>query len=363
VLRILVVHPVMSLLGGGERLCCETIRVLKSLGHEVTLVSETFDPVNVERFFGFEDVFRNVKLLLYSKRSGARQLGTYSHLIHHIRGRQHALGRVRTVDGYPFDLAFSTQDPGYIPNVRVPVFQWGYAPRIFPRDFSVSFTGAVRNSPLRIHYGRRVARIGLVLAISNFSKDLLDREWRRPSVLVYPACNMVAQRSKRDLVITAARATPEKRLDLFWKIARSRPDLEFLMLLTRDPYTVEYSIRLTKNCPSNGKIVFDPPKKEYHQFLGEAKAYLHLMHGEHFGITVVEAMSAGCVPIVHDSGGPKEIVEAQSGFRWHSEEEIPTMIDTAMKEAPSAAAAERARFFSRANFDERLASVFSGLHA
>ncbi len=39
---------------------------------------------------------------------------------------------------------------------------------------------------------------------------------------------------------------------------------------------------------------------------------------EHFGITVVEAMAAGAVPLVFAAGGPAEIVEhGVNGFHWH----------------------------------------------
>jgi glycosyltransferase involved in cell wall biosynthesis len=39
---------------------------------------------------------------------------------------------------------------------------------------------------------------------------------------------------------------------------------------------------------------------------------------EHFGISTVEAMSAGAVPVVHASGGQKEIVtDGVDGFWWN----------------------------------------------
>jgi glycosyltransferase involved in cell wall biosynthesis len=172
---------------------------------------------------------------------------------------------------------------------------------------------------------------------------------------------MVSSGVKRNLVVTAGRAAPEKRLDLFWSVARRCPDFEFVMLLTSNSYDREYSLKLVRECPKNGKIVFDPPKAAYDRVLGEAKVYLHLMQGEHFGITIVEAMSAGCVPIVHDSGGPRETVNDRTGFRWQTEKEIPGMVEAAIGNSPSTAAEERAQLFNRARFDERLASIFSGL--
>ena len=40
---------------------------------------------------------------------------------------------------------------------------------------------------------------------------------------------------------------------------------------------------------------------------------------EHFGMTVVEAMAAGCVPVVYNAGGHKEIVhDGINGFTWNN---------------------------------------------
>jgi glycosyltransferase involved in cell wall biosynthesis len=174
---------------------------------------------------------------------------------------------------------------------------------------------------------------------------------------------MVEPRTKREVVVTVARAHPSKRLELFWKVARLRPEYEFVMLLTKDPTLVEYSRELSVGAPSNGRTIFNASKETYHGLLGEAKVYLHLTENEHFGIAVVEAMSAGCVPIVHDSGGPKEIVDDQIGFRWQSEDDITIMIDAAVKNSPSMIAEQRAQSFNRAIFEERLGLIFSKLHA
>jgi glycosyltransferase involved in cell wall biosynthesis len=363
-MKVLIVHPVMGFLGGGERLCCETIRALLSSGHQVTMLSEAFDPAKVESFFGYRALFENVTLWLYPSKNNLGELGTTSHLLHHARSQSRLLKQVRNSHGIGTDLIFSTQDAGYIPDLSLPVIQWGYFPRLFPRSLRSrsprAFARTIQYLPLRKYYDRKIARIGLVLAISQYSKWHLDKAWKRPSTLVYPACNMVASGVKHDLVVTVARAVPIKRLELFWEVARQCPEYEFTMLLTQDPTFMEYSMSLARDAPANGTTIFNPARELYHRILGEAKVYLHMMEREHFGITIVEAMSAFCVPIVHDSGGPKEIVNDGVGFRWREIDEVPALVAKAINIAPSAAAQQRAQDFSYARFEKRLSSILSG---
>jgi glycosyltransferase involved in cell wall biosynthesis len=87
------------------------------------------------------------------------------------------------------------------------------------------------------------------------------------------------------------------------------------------------------------------------------------MEGEHFGITIVEAMSAGCVPVVHDSGGPKEVVNEETGFRWQNIDDVPGMIEEAVESSPSSACRLRAEGFKFERFEKELSEIFSELRA
>jgi alpha-1,2-mannosyltransferase len=50
--------------------------------------------------------------------------------------------------------------------------------------------------------------------------------------------------------------------------------------------------------------------QELEDFLSKALCGLHTMWNEHFGINVVEMQAAGCIPIAHNSGGPRsDIIE------------------------------------------------------
>jgi glycosyltransferase involved in cell wall biosynthesis len=110
----------------------------------------------------------------------------------------------------------------------------------------------------------------------------------------------------------------------------------------------------------NARVIVNPNKELYQEVLAKSKIYLHLMKGEHFGITVVEAMSAGCVPIVHDSGGPKEIVQ-DVGFLWYSVGSIFPLLKAAIAEFParSQRATDRAQVFSRERFDVSLSEALA----
>ena len=51
----------------------------------------------------------------------------------------------------------------------------------------------------------------------------------------------------------------------------------------------------------------------------EAKVYLHTMPYEHFGISIVEAMAAGLVPVVPRSGGPYvDVLNGSQGVYGYS---------------------------------------------
>jgi O-antigen biosynthesis protein len=79
---------------------------------------------------------------------------------------------------------------------------------------------------------------------------------------------------------------------------------------------------------------------------------------EHFGITVVEAMSAGCIPVVADQGGPAELVDpGHTGFYFRDIAELAAITTKvwAGRADPwvadiATAAVERAQIYAKANF-------------
>jgi glycosyltransferase involved in cell wall biosynthesis len=88
---------------------------------------------------------------------------------------------------------------------------------------------------------------------------------------------------------------------------------------------------------------------------------------EHFGIVTVEAMAAGCIPIIIARGGQPEIVEhGVSGFLWNTLEELKeytilVMRDKELQAHMSQNARARSRFFSQEMFIKRFMEAMQPL--
>ena len=53
------------------------------------------------------------------------------------------------------------------------------------------------------------------------------------------------------------------------------------------------------------RFVVDAPFEEVRRELANSTLGLHAMEDEHFGMCLVEYMAAGCIPLAHNSGGPR----------------------------------------------------------
>ncbi len=84
---------------------------------------------------------------------------------------------------------------------------------------------------------------------------------------------------------------------------------------------------------------------------------------EHFGISTVEAMAAGCVPVVINKGGQREVVQhGVNGFLWDTLKELKEYTgilarDDRTRARMSEAARARAAFFSREEFVKRFQNL------
>ena len=88
---------------------------------------------------------------------------------------------------------------------------------------------------------------------------------------------------------------------------------------------------------------------------------LHAERDEAFGIAIAEYVKAGCLPIIPDEGGPKEIVDDKSLEFRTVDEAAGTLArlvgDAAFREEHRRHCAGRASHFTRAAYERRQETV------
>jgi glycosyltransferase involved in cell wall biosynthesis len=138
--------------------------------------------------------------------------------------------------------------------------------------------------------------------------------------------------------------------------------------LGSSPEDREYHAKVLR--ASDGKpmhVVVNLPRADLRDRYARAKVFWHAAGygddpellpelSEHFGIATVEAMAAGCVPIVINQGAQPELVEhGVSGFLWRTLDELKdythqVIHDEGLRTRLSEAARARASAFTRENF-------------
>jgi len=167
----------------------------------------------------------------------------------------------------------------------------------------------------------------LILTNSIFSKKAIRKYTGKDAIIVHPPVDVetfayAAKRDVReDLVISCGRYSPEKNYEFILEVAeklKNKP-IRFIIVgassgrVSRKYYEKLERIRRAKKL-KNVELLRDLDFSKLLALYGKAKVYLHAMRYEHFGISIVEAMAAGLVPVVHRSGGPwEDILKAQQG--------------------------------------------------
>lgn len=190
----------------------------------------------------------------------------------------------------------------------------------------------------------KLFRINKIICNSYFTKSFIDQEYGVESVVIYPPVDVEKIRPKRkqNLILSVGRfsqLTQAKNqhilVEAFKKISKKYPDWKLILAGGTDIGVDDYVLSLrrsSKNYPV--EIIENTAFEKIRQLYGISKIFWSATgfsidekreptKVEHFGITVVEAMSAGCVPIVYSAGGHKEVIdEAENGFLWKKKREL-----------------------------------------
>lgn len=231
------------------------------------------------------------------------------------------------------------------------------------------------------------------LANSEYTAKWTTEIWGVPSRVVYPAVRPVVDADwscKTSTIATLGRffdpihGHGKKQRDLvdgfvlLDEAGRSRVGDEqwrFVLVGGADAANREYALSVKRAALARPiDVHINRPRSVVEDALAGASIYWHgTGYGEevskhperfeHFGIAVVEAMLAGCVPVVFGEAGPAEIVRhGVDGFHWHTLEQLAEftsvlMSDPAKRRQMADSAVTRGREYSLDRFRASISAV------
>jgi len=372
-MRVLVLHHTLNSCGGGERVALHVIRALMEDGHEVAL--GTVERTNWDKVRRLMGVDLPKIPEEYSIMREIRKFGIYQRsltALHVARFRKE------------FDLTINTHGdvmplPVDITYLHFPVFAllakepWKYYAKYFKSLFWRAYF-----EPYRImqkHFARFIFSKSLLLTNSSFSRDVIRKYIHSDAIIVYPPVEIddyvriSKSMDREDAVVSISRFTPEKNLHLIPYIAKYLPNVTFYVIGSiRGLRSMEYYnqiVKLIKRMSLKNVLLYPSASHEEKlEILSKCKVFLHLMPYEHFGISVVEGMASGCIPIVHKSGGQwLDIVERGkygAGYDNLSPSKIAEVINKLMSSWDKVIVrklVERAQRFSPSKFRKKITRI------
>jgi glycosyltransferase involved in cell wall biosynthesis len=189
-----------------------------------------------------------------------------------------------------------------------------------------------------------------LLTNSAYTKDRIREAWGIDATVLYPPCPQYSfslqDSVKKNIVCCLGRFTPEKEYEFVIEIARRRPNIRFELIGSVTPDREAYLEKLKAQASENVKFHVNASIEEKVQILARSKVLLHGFIGEHFGIALVEAMSAGAIPVTHDSGAARVDGIVNQKYRYNDIDQATKFIDDAIS-SWSLDEAERLRDYAR----------------
>lgn len=164
----------------------------------------------------------------------------------------------------------------------------------------------------------------------------------------------VPWRERDDGFLCVGRISPEKRIEDVIAVVRrvrARRSAAHLHVAGSDDHAA-YARRVRRLARRAGPWVSIDGTlsiEELQRLMTTHRYMLHGMREEHFGMSVAQALRAGCIPFVPDGGGQVEVVGDEPLLRYRSVNDAVDKIETVMASGPLQAEI-RARLAARASW-------------
>lgn len=350
--RVRAFNPYLLARGGGEHYFLEACLAL-SVDHTVEVVSPSREPMSRDTF---ESVARTFGLDVGS-------VGTVAW----ARGMLGLRSLKKTLDTGDLALTVANRYPKVLGTRHASILQfpWGVA---------------TWSDGRRAKARRALDSCQLVITYSGYVRSWVERALGYSPEVLYPPVAPIFPGEKGPIILSVGRMTAgghNKKhgamIEAFRRLeAKGINGWSLVLVGSAGRGDLNYIEGLRKSARgSHVEILPNVDRASLEALYARASLYwhatgygederIHPEHFEHFGIAVVEAMSAGCVPIVLNGGGLPEIVRhGVSGWLW---DDIETLLETTARLASdpgergslAAAATERAKAFHPSIFRSRL---------
>ena len=241
--------------------------------------------------------------------------------------------RFARLDLERYDFVYSFE-PGIRMPASVPNVCWLTGPAMLELPDPLD-DGRRGPSRLKRHIVRRVAPLvrpdpnSRYIAIADWIADRFHQTYGRRLPVIWPPVRDRVQpesgiRTLRDGFLFLSRLDRYKNPGAMLKLAQRFPEVPVTVAgATRGPAEEAKGIRRAagRRGLRNFSVVEDPTDDTISRLFASHSFFVFPARWEHFGIVTVEAIRAGLVPLVHDSGGQREIVPI-AALRFKDEQEL-----------------------------------------
>ena len=170
-----------------------------------------------------------------------------------------------------------------------------------------------------------------IICNSHFTKESLSEiysELPDNVQVVYPPVKLsqyeCTSRQREKAVVSLGRFAPDKGQLEQIKLAEQLPEItfHFMGFVNKPNYFERCQHYVNSHQLQNVHLYSNIAFEDMVSILQSSKYFLHTLINEPFGLTAVQAIAAGCLPVVHDSGGQRETVFFDE-LRYKQKEEIP----------------------------------------
>lgn len=258
----------------------------------------------------------------------------------------------------------------------------GSIPLLFGKKNILHFQTPFHNTGGKSFFNKlKLLKINCVVCNSRFTKNFIDKEYGAKSVVIYPpvAVEEFAPIKKENIILSVGRFSQlqqSKRQDIlvnvFKKMANKLKGWKLVLIGGSNVGGNEFAQYLRQQAKEYPiEILENLPFPEIKKFYARVKIFWSAAgynidedkepeKVEHFGIVVVEAMAAGCVPIVQRKGGHKEIIkDGKNGFLWDGINQLEQMTlnlikNEKLRQSVLKEGKENAKKFSQKRFEEEI---------